>query len=355
MTARTVTAFSHSSSEDSTHARVALLGEALIDHFPDADVVGGAPFNVARNLAALGVSPLLITRVGEDADAATLLNEFSRFALPLDGVQHDPHRATGNVRVTLSHGQPAFHIADDQAWDAIDFALAREAFSAASPAIVCFGTLAQRHATSRKAIRALVEAAPGLRVLDLNLRKCDDNEALSLWSLAHADIVKVNDDELQQLFSWFVSSASNVLAWGSAAYLQAVRLLVERFALKRLIVTRGEKGYAAFDGKGLLIAEGAAPGIEVIDTVGAGDAFLSICLLGELRHWPVAGALAHASEFAASVCALRGAVSDDPAFYQRWRERLDVSGVVGARAEDGRAHSHADTYADTRTSNHASN
>ncbi|HEY4080158.1 MAG TPA: hypothetical protein VGM81_05635 [Burkholderiaceae bacterium] len=51
-------------------ASIAVLGEALIDVFPDAQVVGGAPFNVARNLAAL------VRRW----DLATSLHRASEFA-----------------------------------------------------------------------------------------------------------------------------------------------------------------------------------------------------------------------------------------------------------------------------------
>jgi fructokinase len=307
-----------------TAARVAVLGEALIDHFPDADVIGGAPFNVARNLAALGATAMMVTRVGDDADAAALLHEFERFSLSQSGIQRDQARATGNVRVTLKSGQPTFHIADDQAWDAIDPAAAQASVTAFAPHIVCFGTLAQRHTTSRAAIRDVVTSSSCLKVLDLNLRTCAGNEELSAWSLGHADIVKVNDDELLQLLAWFVPYVGNELTWAGEAHRRAVRDLVIHFGIKRLIVTRGAHGSAAFDDAGELAAEGLAPGVDVVDTVGAGDAFLAVCLLATLNHWPLANALAEAGAFAAAICTLRGAVTANQAFYQPWRERFDA-------------------------------
>jgi fructokinase len=305
-------------------ARILILGEALIDHFPDTQVVGGAPFNVARNLAALGATPLFITRVGEDGDAATLLSEFARWSMPITGVQRDALRLTGNVQVTFLDGQPQYLIAPNQAWDAINLADAQASLSSFKPDIVCFGTLAQRDTSSRAAIRGVVEAATCLRVLDLNLRQCDDNEAISAWSLAHADIVKVNDDELEQLLVWFVSRQRKEVVWGSATQRQDIRALMERFGFSRLIVTRGAKGYTAFDAQGSVLAAGEAPVVNVIDTVGAGDAFFAVCLLGEIFHWDFAESLSRASGFAASVCTLRGAVSVDTRFYHPWRERFGL-------------------------------
>ena len=41
-----------------SHCPIAVLGEALVDEFHDGPVAGGAPFNVARSLAALGVTEL---------------------------------------------------------------------------------------------------------------------------------------------------------------------------------------------------------------------------------------------------------------------------------------------------------
>ena len=62
-------------------------------------VVGGAPFNAARNLAALGTRALMITRVGEDANGAAVRAEFERYGMPQDGLQTDPSWPTGRVVV----------------------------------------------------------------------------------------------------------------------------------------------------------------------------------------------------------------------------------------------------------------
>ena len=57
------------------------------------------------------------------------------------------------------------------------------------------------------------------------------------------------------------------------------------------------------------------PGINVIDTVGAGDAFSSIILLGLLKQWPVTLMLQRAQDFASAIVDIRGAISLDARFY----------------------------------------
>jgi fructokinase len=301
--------------------RCAVLGEALVDLFPDGPVIGGAPFNVARNLAALGEPPLTVTRLGSDALADDILAQFTHFGLAAGAVQRDPQRATGTVRVVLGDGGHRFEIGADQAWDAIDATRAVEAVRQCRPEIVCFGTLAQRSAASRHAIRLALQATPALRVLDLNLRDgCD--EALVHDSLALANVAKLNDDELERVLQWFVyRGARRDAAWGSADHAAALAELMAQFGLQRLIVTRGALGYAAFDAQGACLAHGPVPAVSVEDTVGAGDAFLAVSLLGPLRGWPLATTLRRAGEFAAAVCTLRGAVTQDLGFYGAWRAR----------------------------------
>lgn len=303
---------------------VAVLGEALVDLFPTQAVIGGAPFNVARNLAAFGAAPLMVTRIGADALGDQIAADFARFGLATAGLQRDGSRPTGTVLVHMQGRQHRFEIVADTAWDAIDGQAAVAAVRRARPAIVYFGTLAQRSAVSRSAIRAALDAEgpspdapPALRFLDLNLRDGPDNRTLSSESLLLADVVKVNDEELDQLIDWFVRPGEPVRAWGEPLQRQAIDALMARFRLRRLVVTRGPSGWACRDldaGDGGWL-EGLAPPVVLRDTVGAGDAFASVLLLGELRGWPLATTLARAAGFAASVCGIEGAVDADSPIY----------------------------------------
>jgi fructokinase len=303
---------------DSAAGDVVVIGEALADLLPQGAVLGGAPFNVARNLAALGRRPLMITRIGSDALGTAIARQFDHFGLDPAGLQRDAALPTGTVQVTLQDGQPQFSIPPDQAWDALDPALTGRLVAHARPAIVYYGTLAQRSARSRAAIQAALAATPALRFLDVNLRDTavttPTNEMLALEALRGAHVVKVNEDELTQLLDWFVRPALP----------DAVPSLMQQFALRRLIVTRGAEGYAAYDAAGERIASGRGIAATVVDTVGAGDAFSSVVLLGELLAWPLAETLARANAFAAAVCTLPGAVTDDRDFYEQWRRRWNL-------------------------------
>jgi fructokinase len=307
---------------------VAVLGEALIDRFPDRDVIGGAPFNVARNLALLGAAPIMITRIGDDALGKTIEADFTRFGLDTRGLQHDPKRATGTVTVHMQGTHHRFEIGADAAWDHLDGGAAAKVVAGCKPRISYFGTLAQRSAGSRAAIDRALGASDALPFLDLNLRDGPDNRALSAASLARAHVVKVNDDELTQLIEWFVRPNLGALPWGERAHRDAVAELVGRFDLRRLVVTCGPRGWICIDGPTLDWIEGSAAPVVVRDTVGAGDAFSSILVLGELNGWPLRTTLERAASFASAVCGIYGAVDPVSGIYAAALAEWGVQGPL---------------------------
>jgi fructokinase len=294
---------------------IVVLGEALIDRFPDRDVIGGAPFNVARNLALLGAAPLMITRIGSDELGRAIEADFTRFGLDTRGLQRDADRATGTVTVHMQGTHHRFEIGADAAWDHFDAAEAAAVVRASAPRIAYFGTLAQRSAGTRAAIDAALDASDALPFLDLNLRDGPDNRTLAAASLTRAKHVKVNDDELDQLIAWFVRPGQGSLPWGGREHRAAVETLVGQFEVQRLVVTRGAHGWACIEAGGADWLEGRASPVQVRDTVGAGDAFASVLLLGELKHWPLLTTLRRAAGFASAVCGIFGAVDPESGIY----------------------------------------
>ncbi|MDT8998174.1 PfkB family carbohydrate kinase [Paucibacter sp. APW11] len=318
---------------------VLLLGEALVDEFADQHIAGGAPLNVARSLAALGQPALLATRLGEDAAAALILQSLRRFGLSEAGVQRDAGQATGRVTISESaNGGHSFHIHEDAAWDHLDTQPLAEHFAERPPAIVYFGSLAQRSPAARQRLGALLDELGqrgSLRYLDLNLRAGSAAPALAEHCLARADWVKLNDVELVQLMAWFDLPGDPALVGGgdASACSAAVRTLAQRFALQRIVLTRGAAGYACFDRHGLVEAEGGGvPLARLVDTVGAGDAFSAMALAATLQGKPIAKALALANRFAAAMCGERGPVPADEAFYLPWHAALGRGKAAAADA-----------------------
>jgi fructokinase len=298
---------------------IAVFGEALVDDFITEQVMGGAPFNVARNLAAFGEAALMITRLGNDKNGALLRGEFERFGMSEAGLQIDPQEATGRVVVERSDGGHRFIILPDQAYDYVDADPALAALQTWQPATIYFGTMAQRHEHSRATLRALLAASPAQRYLDLNVRDGQVTERVAHESLHLADIVKVNEDELKDLFSWYTHTKPGTKSLDSGEMKEACFNLMRIFALKGLIVTLGERGALHFGADGAITAnhECHAPA-RIVDTVGAGDAFSAVFLHGQAQGWPLPLTLARANAFAGAICGISGAVPADMAFYQPW-------------------------------------
>lgn len=299
-------------------AATVLFGEALVDDFGAAQVVGGAPFNVARHLAAFGEHQLMITRIGNDRNGELVRGEFARFGMPQDGLQSDPHAPTGRVVVEMHAGGHRFHILPRQAYDVIDAGPALEALSHVQPSTLYFGTLAQRGQVSRAALHALAGACGATRFVDLNLRAGQMTQRCVSDSLDMANVVKVNEEELGALVDWFAPHLSQGAMEGCC------RELMARFDLDAMLVTLGDRGAAYFGSDGSCVMEGAGPRVEVADTVGAGDAFAAVFLLGRARGWATHVTLTRANAFAGAICAVPGAVPADLRFYEPWRARWDI-------------------------------
>lgn len=295
---------------------VALFGEILADIFPDQSVLGGAPFNVARHLQAFGMHPIMISRTGNDALRDDLMREMERLGMDTVGMQCDPVYPTGQVQVHMENGGHRFEILPDQAYDHIHAGVTHMMTMSIKPDLVYFGTLVQRDMESRLALDKFLNDGKSPRFLDINLRNPWYTKHTVRRSLLRADIVKMNEDELEIVTRYFSIG-------GRTPELKAYALL-KQFDLQKLLVTCGEHGAWLINQKDEVFSTGQVElKHPIIDTVGAGDAFASVFILGLLNEWDPALTLQRANLFAASLCGIRGGAPEDPDFYfpfkQEWK------------------------------------
>ncbi len=321
MDERTTPPVPHSLSEVH-HSTILLFGEVLIDCFPDHEVQGGAPLNVAHHLRGLGVGigvvPMLVTRIGKDEHGHRLFDAMQSAGLPIDGVQLDSLHPTGEVRIDLEANSQGhrFEIAPDQAWDFIHADMARLVGLSSRPEWLYFGTLAQRSVAypitrpaAHPALRALMQTIHAKGFLDINLRDPWVRKDVLRWSLGKAEIVKMNEKELLRV--------AHMMGLGSASQTVLGKRMLHAFGIRQLLVTEGQNGAWLLQNDGTYHHTGPTePLVDVVDSVGAGDGFAAVFLLGLTQGWPVEQALERSHHFAGEICRLRGAIPDSDDFYQ---------------------------------------
>ena len=284
--------------------KVVGIGEVLWDLLPSGPQLGGAPGNFAYHAHQLGAKAHVITRVGNDEFGRRAISRFEEMGIDAGTVQVDSHLPTGTASVILGHdGTPQFNIVDDVAWDFL--ALTDEALKAVRGAnAICFGTLAQRTRPAGFVIRQLVDAVPAsaLRVFDVNLRQGHYNWETLEQSFSIANVLKMNDQELELL------SAKLEL---SGTFYQMISQLAERFELKLVAITRAERGSVLYqDGSW---SELSGRKMVVADTIGAGDAFTAALTMGLLHQFNLDDIHRIAADVANFVCCQPGATPTLPA------------------------------------------
>lgn len=292
---------------------VALFGEVLADIFPDQSVLGGAPFNVARHLQAFGLHPVMISRTGNDALRDDLLREMDRLGMDKTGIQCDPTYPTGQVQVHMKDGGHSFEILPDQAYDHIHAGVTHMMIMSIKPELVYFGTLAQRGMESRLALDKFLADSKCPRFLDINLRSPWYNKHTVRRSLLRSDIVKMNEDELEIVSDYFRISGKTLLLKAEA--------LLDQFELNCLLITCGENGAWLVNRQHEVFSTLPIENTQtVIDTVGAGDAFAAVFIIGLLNQWEMAVAMQRANQFAAALCGIRGGAPQNLDFYTPFKQ-----------------------------------
>ena len=294
-----------------TGNRPVIYGEVLFDIFPDGSTVpGGAPFNVAWHLQAFGRNPLFISRVGNDSLGRDIRNSMQEWGMDTSGLQLDSSCPTGTVEVRIRDGEPEFDILNDCAYDNIE----ADSIPPVEAALLYHGTLILRNKTSAAALSLLREKIKSPVFLDVNLRPPWWKKNTLEESLHGANLVKLNEDELA------------ILEPGSQEPKARAGVLLEKYGIEQLIVTRGARG--------AIVLEAAASVFEikpnavnqnVVDTVGAGDAFSSTAILGKLLGWPIRETMERAQLFASAIVGVRGAVVKDMNFYQPFIKDWELS------------------------------
>lgn len=310
---------------------IVVYGEALVDLFKNASVVGGAPFNVARHMAGFNQQPLFISAIGEDNAGDLIMNDFKKFNLSEQGVQVIKQKHSGTVQVHENAQGHEFEIMPDCAYDLIEEGAAMKSLSDFLPegerhsAVKHFlyhGSLGLRDKASRQTflnIKKSLQDKTNLSVyLDLNWRAGHVSELTAKQIIQSATVLKVSIEELQMIQPWFnVDVVSENKLPVKNAFDLLIHALMSNINAELLLVTYGDLGSAAFDGLGRCISvEPVLDAVKVVDTVGAGDAFSSVMMLGLVKKWPLHTALARANQFAAQICAIRGAIPEKLAFYE---------------------------------------
>jgi fructokinase len=276
----------------STGQRVIVgLGELLWDLLPQGKELGGAPANFSVMSARLGNRAVIASRIGNDALGREAAGYLANLPADLDSIQKDPKQPTGAVSVTLKEGQAEYVIHEPVAWDFLEFTPAWKQLATTADA-VCFGTLAQREAVSRRTIHAFLAATRHecVRVFDVNLRRPFYTRVVLEDSLSRSTILKLNDAEMPEVLKLLKLDGSAPAPPASklpdASYLRrGARILLDEFPIQLVCVTMGGSGSLLVNRDGF----DQHPGIhiEIADTIGAGDAFTAALTSYYLQNAPL--------------------------------------------------------------------
>lgn len=270
---------------------VVSLGELLIDFTENGASgqgnpvfeanPGGAVCNVLAMLAKLSYSVAFIGKVGHDLFGKQLRGALEEVGIDTGGLMMDEEVHTTLAFVeTMPDGDRDFSFyrnpGADMMLDETEAEQCRDMIQGSR--IFHFGSLSMTHDRCRCATQhaiALAEEASVIRSFDPNLREplwdsLDEAKKQIEYGLAHCDILKISDNEIQ----WLT---------GEEDYNKGVAYIRERFDIPLILVSLGKEGSLAFSKSShVRVSPFIRP--DTIETTGAGDTFCALVLHYVLEH-----------------------------------------------------------------------
>ena len=252
-------------------------GVSLVEAPSFKKAAGGAPANVAVGLARLGHEVGFVGKVGDESFGEFLVQVLRENKVDVSGMSFDQEARTALAFVSLTNeGERDFMF---YRHPSADMRLTPEEIPEAlisKASIFHYGSLSLISEPCRSATYHALDIARNSGLLisyDPNLRlglweSADHAQREMLNGMQYANIVKVNDDELEFLTGArdFEEGAKQLLAHGPSL----------------IVITLGGEGCYFYSET----VQGRLPGfsIQAVDTTGSGDGFVAGLLSGLLEH-----------------------------------------------------------------------
>ncbi|MBC3336420.1 5-dehydro-2-deoxygluconokinase [Pseudomonas proteolytica] len=270
------------------------VGARLEDVTSFAKYLGGSSANIAFGTARLGLKSAMLSRVGDDHMGRFLVESLVREGCDISGITVDPQRLTAMVLLGLKDREtfPLVFYRENCADMALCAADIREPLIASSKALLITGTHFSTDGVYQASLQALdyAERHGVKRVLDIDYRPV-------LWGLAgkaDGETRFVADQNVSQhlqgilpRFDLIVGTEEEFLIAGASQDLLSALRTVRQLTTATLVVKLGPQGCTVIHGAiPARLEDGAIyPGVrvEVLNVLGAGDAFMAGFLSGWLN------------------------------------------------------------------------
>lgn len=299
---------------------VACLGRLAVDLYAQqigcsleaastfAKYLGGSSANIAFGTARLGLRSAMISRVGNEQNGRFLLDTLRREGCDVSQVQIDDARLTGMVLLGIKDQDtfPLLFARENCADMALDAAAIDAAFLARCRSLVITGTHLSTPSVLAASRRALEIAGRHgvVRVLDIDYRPV-------LWGLTgkgdgetryigNAEVSRHLQAQLGAFELIIGTEEEWLIAGGVDGDLMASLRQVRACTQATLVIKRGPLGCSIVTGEIPPTLDDAltvlGERVEVLNVLGAGDAFASGLLAGLLRgkDWRESAAIANA-------------------------------------------------------------
>ena len=292
--------------------KITSFGEILFDIYPSGRKLGGAPFNFIYHIKKLTGNGNFISRIGSDLPGDEIFWFMRSHFMSTRNIQIDNEHPTGSAYANLDDNRiPHWKISTNSAYDFIE--KEENLFHLIENNTDClyYGTLVQRNEISQRTLQSLFGKKKKY-FCDLNIRQEFYSKEIIETSIKAANVLKLNIDELKIVNDLFFRSRADEIS--------IAKNISEKFEVEIVCVTLGENG-------AILYSHGKSDCQKtetenIVDTVGAGDAYSAILCLGIMENWRMSKINKIANEFSSAIIGIEGALPNDDSFYDKYKDEF---------------------------------